>query len=194
LIIPIGVLVAERTLYLPSLAICIAAAALIELVPRRYTVAVTVAVAVVFGARTVLRIPDWKSTDTIMTALVRDRPDAFRGQWHMARMARAQGDALTALTRYDQALRLWPYRQGLVQEAAAYGGDKGRSAWARDVALWGTRRWPNNIHFQRMLAANAVDMGDTLTARRALLAGLRIAPNDTILNQMWRAFGAPRTR
>jgi hypothetical protein len=188
LIIPIGVLVAERTLYLPSFAICIAAAAVYERIPR-YAFEIAVAVAIVLAARTMVRIPDWKSTDSIMSALVRDRPDAFRGQWHMARMADRNKDVVTALTRYDEALRLWPYREGLVKEAAAYGGQHGRNVWARDVALWGTRQWPQNIQFQSMLAGNAIDLGDTATARKAVQAGLRIAPNDTLLNKMWRAFG-----
>jgi predicted Zn-dependent protease len=124
-----------------------------------------------------------------MLALVRDRPDAFRGQWHLARMARTRGDVPNAITRYDRALKLWPNREGLVQEAAAYAGTQGQTAWARDVAAWGTTRWPGNINFHRLLASNAIDMGDTATARQAVINGLRVKPNDDLLNAMQRAFG-----
>ena len=200
LLFPIGVLVAERTLYLPSFVVSIAVAAAVTYAvsplrtfsptPLRW---LAVAMLVVLAARTVTRIPDWRSTDSIMLALVRDRPDAFRGQWHLARMARARGDASAAVARYDRALKLWPHREGLVQEAAAYGGSQGRSAWARDVAAWGGTRWPNNINFHRMIASQAIDQGDTATARRAVLNGLRLDPNDQLLNAMQRAFGAATT-
>lgn len=195
-IIPIGVLVAERTLYLPSFALCFGIAAFLSpartlsLARTRWLVA---AIVLALAARTLTRIPDWNSTDSIMLALVRDRPDAFRGHWHRARMAREKKDPGSAVARYDHALKLWPYRESLVQEAAAYGGSHGRAAWARDVAFWGTRRWPENVNFHRMLAAQAVDLGDTVTARRAVANGLHLHPGDTILNQMRHAFGRPGT-
>ena len=186
----IGVIVAERTLYLPSFAVCMAAAAAFDAIPnRRYAVAITAAIALGFTVRVVTRIPDWKSTDAIMEALVRDRPDAFRGQWHLARMARADDQHERALQLYDRAITLWPYREGLVREAAAYGGERGRIAWARNLANWGTQRWPESVDFHRLLAGHAIDMGDTTAARQAVDAGLRVAPRDTILNQMRRAFG-----
>lgn len=187
---PIGVLVAERTLYLPSFAACFLFAVLFEAIPnRRYAIAVCVAVGLAFAAKTIARIPTWKSTDTVMATLLRDRPDSFRAQWHMARLARQRGDVQAALQRYDLAMKLWPYREGLVQEAAAYGGSQGRAAWARDLAFWGTRRWPQNANFYRMLAAHAIDLGDTTVARQAVRNGLRRHPSDQILNDMQNAFG-----
>jgi tetratricopeptide (TPR) repeat protein len=186
----IGVIVAERTLYLPSFAVCIAAAAAFDAIPgRRYALAIAVAIALGFTVRIVTRIPDWKSTDSIMEALVRDQPESFRGQWHLARMARADDEHERALQLYERAITLWPYREGLVREAAAYGGERGRMAWARNLAQWGTKRWPESVDFHRLLAGHAIDMGDTTAARLAVEAGLRIAPNDTILIQMRRAFG-----
>jgi len=196
LIIPIGVLVAERTLYLPSFALAFAVAALLShtrIHAYTHTRLLVTAVLLALAVRSLMRIPDWQSTDSIMTALVRDRPDAFRGQWHLARMARAAKHPADALARYDRAMKLWPHREGLVQEAAAYAGSQGSAAWARDVALFGTIRWPRNVNFHHMLAAYAIDLGDTLTARRAVTDGLRVDPNDKILNEMWRAFGQPHT-
>jgi hypothetical protein len=190
LIIPIGVLVAERTLYLPSFALCIGVAALFEFAPRKIAIAVAVAVALAFSYRVTTRIPDWKSTDSIMVALVRDHPDAVRGRWHLARMARARGDVPQALKGYARALEVWPFREGLVNEAAAYASANNHTVWARDVARWGTQHWPNNLNLQRMLAVSAIDLGDTLTARRAVGKGLALAPNDSLLLQMSRAFGS----
>lgn len=194
--IPIGVLVAERTLYLPSFALSLACAALLShthIRAYKHTRWLIAALVLALAIRTVARIPDWNSTDSIMLALVRDRPDAFRGQWHLARMARQKKDAATAVARYDRAMQLWPYRETLAQEAAAYGGSQARAAWARDIAFWGTLRWPDNVNFNRMLAAHAIDLGDSATARQAVAKGLRTHPADSILNQMRQAFGQPGT-
>ena len=95
----------------------------------------------------------------------------------------------SALANYDEAVRLWPYREGLVQEAATYASSQGRAVYARDLALFGARRWPRNVVFHRLAAANALDVGDTATARTVLINALQQHPRDTLLNQMWRAAG-----
>ena len=191
LFIPIGVLLAERTLYLPSFAVSIAAAALwshSQIATHTYARALLVVIMLALAIRTVTRIPVWKSTDSVMVSVAKAKPQSFRGQWHLARMSRQRGHV------NDLALKLWPYREGLVQEAAAYGAAKGSTAWAHDVALWGRQHWPRNVNFHHMVAAGAIDRGDTIAARRAVLEGLRMSPNDSILNQMWRAFGGGTSR
>lgn len=188
-IVPIGVIVAERTLYLPMFALCIGAAALFSSgAPAVFQVRkLAILALILFAVRTAVRVPDWKSTDTIMAALLRDRPDAFRGHWHMARVARARGDVAAALAGYDRAVRLWPYREGLVQETAVYASAQGQEAWARVLALRGAQRWPANVHFHRILAAYALDHGDAVAARQILERALQLHPNDQMLNDMWRA-------
>jgi hypothetical protein len=82
LLVIIGVVVAERALYLPSAAVAFAVAAIIAaLRPGRWArpaTAAAVAVAVILAARAAVRMPDWHSTDSIMAAQLRDRPDSFR--------------------------------------------------------------------------------------------------------------------
>ena len=200
IIFPLGVLVAERTLYLPSFVVAIGVAAAVTAVLQARPLAssqvrlVLAALMIAFAIRTATRIPDWDSTDSIMIALVRDRPDAFRGQWHLARMARNHNNGPAALERYDKAMKLWPYREGLVQEAAAFAGTQGRIAQMRELASWGVTRWPNNIHFHRLLATSAIDLADTTAARKAIANGLRLDPGDSLLNKMQRAFGQPATK
>ena len=191
-LIPIGVLLAERTLYLPSVAVAFAFAGLFTLAWQRIdlrkpALALAIVVPLLFAVRSTIRVPEWKSTDSILLALIRDRPDAFRGQWHKARMARARGDNEAALQTYNDALKLWPYREGLVKEAALFATSQGRAGWARDVAFYGTQRWPNTVDFHRLVAGNALDLGDTATAVRTLRQALQLHPNDKVLNDMWRA-------
>ena len=191
-LLPIGVLLGERTLYLPSVALAFAAAALFRWASRHSSALkpLEVAAAVVitlFGIRSMVRVPEWQSTDSILFALVRDRPDAFRGQWHVARDHRQHNRIEPALATYDVAFRLWPYREGLVQEAASFASGQGRAVYARDLALFGARRWPDNVAFHQLAAGNALDLGDTATARMVLTSGLQLHPSDTLLNRMWRA-------
>ena len=198
-IIPIGVLLAERTLYLPSVAFAFAAAGGFALLQRRQDMrhvarSIALIIPLLFAARAMVRVPEWDNTDTILIALVRDRPDAFRGQWHVARIARARDDVETALRTYDRALQLWPFREGLVKEAAAYASGHGRAAYAQNVAYYGTQRWPQTVDFHRILAGAALDRGDTAAAVAALRRGLERHAADPILNQMWQAAAvkAPR--
>jgi protein O-mannosyl-transferase len=190
-IMPIGVVLAERTLYLPSVAFVFGVAALYEFArartPARTRIAIAVVAIMLLAGRSIARVPDWTSTDVILTKLTKDRPDAFRGQWHMARMARAKDNTEAALVNYDKAMKLWPYREGLVQEVAIYASGKGRANYARDVAFYGAQRWPQNVAFHRIVAGNALDLGDTATAVRTLRRALELHPGDSVLNQMWRA-------
>ncbi len=192
LIMPIGVLLAERTLYLPSVALSFGVAALVPVLQTRVqwrglAAALGVIVVAALALRSMVRVPEWQSTDRILVALVRDRPDAFRGVWHMARIERTRDSIPAALQNYRRAIELWPYREGLVQEAAAYASSHGQLAFARELSEYGSTRWPRNLLFHRISAANALDMGDTVAARTALRRGLDLYPADTLLTAMWRA-------
>jgi hypothetical protein len=190
LIVPIGVLVAERTLYLPSFAIALwvaSAATWVATQPLRAKQIATVALAIVLlalGGRTLARVPDWASTDSIMLALVRDRPDAFRGRWHAARKARAEGQPRTAMAEYDTAIALWPYRQRLVLEAIGFAAEQRQFALAFQLAKHAALQWPGDVHVQRQLAGTALDAGDLTVARKAIAAGLRLSPGDSLLRKM----------
>jgi protein O-mannosyl-transferase len=190
LLIPIGVLVAERTLYLPSIALCFGAAALVDrvqnLAPRVRRAAAAAAVIAIglLGARTLVRTPEWESSERIMLALVRDRPDSFRGQWHLARIARLRGDEQAAIDRYARALALWPYRQRLVFEAIGFASRTGHLDYASELSTFAVRRWPGDADAHRFLAAITLDRGDTTAAREYLRAGLEVDPADSTMLRM----------
>lgn len=115
LFFPIGVLIAERTLYLPSFAV----AAMIAYVwfnglPRasvamqRTAPALLVVAVVAMGVRTWVRNPDWDSTISVLRSVVRDHPESYRAQWVMATHAFWAGDVETAAQRYELANRIYP--------------------------------------------------------------------------------------
>ncbi|MGD8276568.1 MAG: hypothetical protein PVH00_01020 [Gemmatimonadota bacterium] len=190
LVIPIGVLVAERTLYLPSVAVSVAVAGLVLAgsrgpAPTRRAASIAAAtVLALLAGRVLLRIPDWKSTDAVMAAQLRDRPDSFRATWHAARVMRSRGDAVAAGAAYDRAIELWPHRQGLVVEAAAFATDQGRLDRAAELARTLVREWPDDAVGYRLLAGFALDAGDHAAAERAITDGLRRAPADDVLRRM----------
>jgi hypothetical protein len=188
LVIPIGVLVAERALYLPSAAIAFALtfglAAVRAPRSRRIAVAAVVAAFAAFAARSLVRIPEWRTTDTIFAALMRDRPDAFRAHWHSARIALRDRQPGLALERYGRALQLWPYRRQLVLEAATQAALHGDRDYARRLSTYMLQRWPGDLDASRMLAGAALDVGDTTVARVTIDHALRLHPGDTLLLRM----------
>lgn len=95
-----GVLLAERTLYLPSVGLAAATGWLcVRLAQDRRRLAwggLTVAV-LASSVRVWTRNPTWRDTETALATLVRDYPQAGRSQWIL-------GDQFLAAGRVDQAL------------------------------------------------------------------------------------------
>lgn len=91
LVFPIGVLIAERTLYVPSLALSIAVAyAWMLLGPRlsraarRLAPVLLIAVLAAYSWRTWTRNPDWRDTQTVLLSVARDHPESYKAQWTLA--------------------------------------------------------------------------------------------------------------
>jgi tetratricopeptide (TPR) repeat protein len=79
LIFPIGAIMAERFLYLPSVALAIALVALLYRLPdRRYATAILVAAGVLFAVRAIERNPAWTSNLALASADVETAPRSAR--------------------------------------------------------------------------------------------------------------------
>lgn len=194
LLVPIGVLVAERTLYLPSIALSLglasAGAAMTRPLSRPVTAAAGVLLSVlVLGltARTLVRIPEWENTNSIFAALRRDRPDSFRAAWHFARVAAARGEPTEAARLHGEAIELWPYRRKLIQEAALYASRHGMNARAYRLTSFALGRWPDDLAMRQLHVGILLDRGDSAAARRYSADGLRWHPADSLLLRMHRA-------
>lgn len=213
LLFPIGILVAERTLYLPIFALSVAASSVVEYAGstrgceqmQKCTQAyatkfdatalvwtVILVICAAFTARTELRIPEWKSTQSIFRALLKSRPDSFRAHWHLARKAADAKNPTSALMSYSKSMQLWPYRTRLLKEAGDYAVQHGELPFARQVAEQGVRAWPRDPDFRRSLAGIALDLGDTATAVKQIDEGLRLLPRDSILRAMQTAVAHPK--
>ena len=111
---PIGVLIAERTLYLPSLAVCfLAGIAFDEALnstareSRRLAVALAAVVAIACGMRTFVRNPDWKDLAAVWKGLSRDHPESYRAQWLNGVGMWSQGKPELAEKYFQLAERIW---------------------------------------------------------------------------------------
>jgi protein O-mannosyl-transferase len=123
LVFPTGVFVAERTLYLPSFALsALVAFATAALLPKlgaagmRVGTAALLFVALLGGIRTWQRNPDWRSTDAILDALVRDHPSSYRAQLRLAGLAVEAGRPDAARRHYEAALSTWADDSELLNE------------------------------------------------------------------------------
>ncbi len=106
LIVPIGATMSERFLYLPSIGVAIAIAALIfRIKDGRVGFALIAAIVVVFAVRTFLRNPDWYNDLTISTADVKAAPASFRPHELRARRLYAESPEgnLDEAIREDEA-------------------------------------------------------------------------------------------
>ena len=124
LLMPIGVVVAERLLYTPSLCVSLIAAWLTVAVAdarvparsRRLAAGFAVVVLVLMSVRTFIRNPDWDSTFSIFGALVRDYPESYRAQWHNASRMFSVGQYETGEEYMQLANRIWPNDPALLNE------------------------------------------------------------------------------
>ena len=124
LLVPIGVIVAERLLYAPSVALSIAVAFLWERmelasVPsrsRRIAWAFAGVVLVLMAVRSFVRNPDWKSTEAVQAAIARDHPESYRSQWYNGYLAFQQRQIEIGSGYLFLAERIWPHDPELLNE------------------------------------------------------------------------------
>lgn len=112
---PIGVLIAERTLYLPSVTAAFvagyaweAAMASAARETRRLALALALALALSLGIRTVIRNPDWDSLAAVWRGLARDHPESYRSQWVNALSMWSAGKPDLAEKYFQIAEKIWP--------------------------------------------------------------------------------------
>lgn len=102
LIFPVGVAMAERFLYLPSLAFCVAAAWLILRTPQRAMPIIASCVLLAYSAKTIHRNAAWKDDWTLFSCDARKTPNNARMQLAYGEHALRQNqlpEAVAALTR-----------------------------------------------------------------------------------------------
>jgi hypothetical protein len=112
-IVPSGILVAERALYLPSVGIAILGAWLWQIAPaRRPALAGLMLVLGAGAARTVSREAVWRSNATFFPALVQDAPGSFRSWWVGGMLAYESGNRAEGERLIRRALEVFAFHAG----------------------------------------------------------------------------------
>ena len=122
-VFPSGIIVAERTLYLPSIAVAIIAGWAWDHRPvGRLALAAPVLAAcaiIALGVRTWTRTPVWRDNKSAIMASLHDEPESYVAHERAADVFERSGDTLAAIREYAIARTLYPGDPYLYQAAAA---------------------------------------------------------------------------
>ena len=188
LVVAVGITLAERTLYLPSVGVSLIAVGLVAEVRRRPDLsrrarrALAVAGVVVLGlfaARTWTRTPVWRSTGTVLNSLVRNHPESFRAQWAIAGLRWRQGRLEEAIRYYERAQEIVgaPWFQLLVDHGLAL-TELDRLHDAVPLFRRAVETIPEHRDGHRFLTNTLLRLQRYREARDAARNGLRFFPDD----------------
>jgi hypothetical protein len=123
LVLKAGIVLAERTLFLPSvgvmLALGAAGAAVAErgMVARRLVVAAGVLLMTLGIVKSALRQPVWRDNPTLFAQTVKDAPRNYRAHWNYGMSLYERGDRPAAFEEMHTAIELYPADPTLFSDA-----------------------------------------------------------------------------
>ncbi|MBT8336349.1 MAG: tetratricopeptide repeat protein [Gemmatimonadetes bacterium] len=185
LLVPTGSLLAERTLYLPSVGLALVVAGLVAEIPverwvptggSRALVGGLAVVLVLLSARTWTRNPVWESSATVMRDLVEHHPESWRAQLARAQGLAATGDHDGAAEAYRAGLAALPGRYSMVLAAGIYFKERGRYEEARPLLEQAVDLGPDRASSWRHLAELELLEGRFREAHRVAATGIGAAP------------------
>ncbi|HUK21606.1 MAG TPA: hypothetical protein VLV45_08620 [Gemmatimonadales bacterium] len=168
LIFPAGVLVAERTLYLPSVGLALAVGSwLPRAAPHRWPLVVGVLV-VLGGVRTALRVPVWRDDHAVVLSEFEDSPHSFDGPARMVTIYLNAHQPAKAVDAYRTAVAIFDRLPWLFMWGADAALAAGRPALA-DSAFARLERLCNGCDYYYAFEANAARArGDSAVAREIM--------------------------
>jgi tetratricopeptide (TPR) repeat protein len=182
-----GVLLAERTLYLPSVgAIAGLAWLLVRLYHRRRIVGVVcmIATGVFMSWRTWTRNPVWHDNLTVFGQMIEDYPHSGRSQWVLGDLFLQQGRTSEALVSYRAALGILGNHYFLTTAIARKFISLEENRAAEILLLRAADDYPEFARAQQLLAVLYSERGDALQAERYLRLALDLVPEDRVSNHL----------
>lgn len=164
LLFPTGVLLAERTLYLPSAGLAFAAgAAVARLRPDRLRIVLALIV-VAGGIRAALRVPVWRDDVAVTQSILEDSPDSYRGPARMAALYQSHRQPDRALAAVVTATRTFALDPSLYFTGADAAFTLGRPILADTMLARAERLCHRCSGYYRMQALAARSRGDSAVA------------------------------
>jgi len=111
---PIGTIMGERLLYIPSLGFTALFAWLTVRFLRDaagrpgFVLPVVSAVCILYAGRTLARNRDWKNNETIFTRTAQTSPNSVKTAYNFALVLKNQGKLPEAVEQYRRAVAIWP--------------------------------------------------------------------------------------
>ncbi len=189
LVVASGVLLAERTLYLPSVGWSFVVAGLVEVVAstaseraRRWLPLAGVAVGAALMIRTVARNPTWMSTYTVLNTLALEHPESYLSLRARAAGLAHVGETARARAPYEAAVALAPRHYGLLVEVGGFYGRLREYARAEALLRQAISVTPDQPAAYRLLAEQYIRRGMGREGHRTALEGLARAGPD---RELW---------
>ena len=179
ILVPTGLLLGERTLYLPSVGAVLLLSWAWSLLDRRkpaLAVVLAAAVVVACAARVVTRNPVWRNNASVLPSLVRDAPGSYHAVWVAGMLAAERNQADSAEYFLRQALLIRPLAPPVWHDLASLLELEGRYKESAD-AFWASWRLDHErlIELQRAVI-NGVKAGQVDTAEARLNEALSVVP------------------
>ncbi len=102
-----GVLIAERTLYLPSVGLALAAGAALARLPEQRLHVALVLIVLAGGLRAALRTPVWHDDFAVTHSILTDSPNSYRGPARMGDVYQSHRQPERALAALREAARIY---------------------------------------------------------------------------------------
>jgi hypothetical protein len=179
-LVPTGMVTAERSLYLPSVGIALAfglVAQVIGQVRWERAIAFGGLVLLAFGVRTVTRVPVWESGRALVLTSVAEHPESSHIRHLLARVYVAMGDSDAALDQLLASVALFDRAEPVWVDVVRMTRRAGRLAAADSLAAVGLERLGPSFALWAERGDLALSRSDALGAETAISAASRIAPD-----------------
>jgi hypothetical protein len=167
-----GVLLAERTLYLASVGLALAAGAALARLPVQRLRVVLALLVVAGGIRSALRTPVWHDDFSVTQSILEDSPESYRGPARMAALYQSHRQPDRALAALRTATRIYDRDPSLFVAGADAALTLGQSHLADSLLARAEQLCSRCPGYYRTQALAARSRGDSAVAD-SLLARMR---------------------
>jgi len=178
-----GVLLAERTLYLPSVGAMLAVGWFVETVgwrANRVAGGALIIVSALLALRTLERNPTWATSETVFETLIRDHPESGRVQWLLGELYFRQGLPEEGMKAYARAIDAIGPHYPLLVAIARDLSRAGRLAEAEPYLWQAHRLRPDMKGASHRLANLLLEQGRWEEAEAVVRSVLEADPHDPV--------------